>query len=97
MDATYWRAAVGSAPWADELHPLAAGAPAALQAAAQRAFDARTEPVTYQVPYMPATALGKTITLVSGQGALVRGRITALEHIFEGGQAVTRLELQQFF
>lgn len=95
QDAVYWRAAVGTAPWVEEVRPLAAHAPAALQAAALRLHQAsQAGTQVAQVPYLPAAAVGKSITLTTAQGGRIAGRISAVEHIFDGALSITRLELE---
>lgn len=94
-DPMTWRASVGEAPWAEATLPLAAHAPAALQAAAQRLHQ-RTqgeEPVA-QIAYLEAAHVGASVALTGAQGSAVAARVKAVEHIFDAGQAITRLELE---
>ena len=69
--------------------------PAALQAAAQRLHQ-RTqgeEPVA-QIAYLEAAHVGASVALTGAQGTAVAARVKAVEHIFDAGQAITRLELE---
>ncbi|MBX3655683.1 MAG: hypothetical protein KIS62_12500 [Ramlibacter sp.] len=95
MSNTYWRAELGQAPWATAQHPLAAHAPAALQAAARRLYDVSQAGLqVVQVPFTPDAEVGASIQVATAQGGQITGRIATVEHLIEGALAITRLELE---
>lgn len=92
-----WRAQSGSAPWSDVTDILLADASAeVIQACADALWADASAP--QGAAYMPmdlSVSVGDEIRCLVG-AELVRGEVTAVEHVVREGQALTRVELRIF-